>query len=84
MSATTARTRTLAVVLAGGAGSRMGSLTERRAKPALPFGGTKGSSYGPKEQGKYAAEFYTQVKTITARWPTGIRAGAEFVMPTMK
>ena len=40
MSATTARTRTLAVVLAGGAGSRMGALTERRAKPALPFGGT--------------------------------------------
>jgi len=34
-----ARTRTLAVVLAGGAGSRMGPLTERRAKPALPFGG---------------------------------------------
>ena len=33
------RTRTLAVVLAGGAGSRMGPLTETRAKPALPFGG---------------------------------------------
>ena len=33
------RTRTLAVVLAGGAGSRMGPLTERRAKPALGFGG---------------------------------------------
>jgi glucose-1-phosphate adenylyltransferase len=29
----------LAIVLAGGAGSRMGALTERRAKPALPFGG---------------------------------------------
>jgi len=28
----------------------------------VPFGGTKGSSYGPKEQGRYAAEFYTQVK----------------------
>lgn len=28
----------------------------------VPFGGTKGSSYGPKEQGKYAAEFFTQVK----------------------
>ena len=28
----------------------------------VPFGGTKGSSYGPKEQGTYAAEFYTQVK----------------------
>ncbi|MBW3650763.1 MAG: NTP transferase domain-containing protein [Actinobacteria bacterium] len=34
------RARTLAVVLAGGAGSRMGKLTERRAKPALRFGGS--------------------------------------------
>ncbi|OCJ16181.1 aldehyde dehydrogenase [Rhizobium sp. AC44/96] len=29
----------------------------------VPFGGRKGSSYGPREQGKYAAEFYTIVKT---------------------
>jgi acyl-CoA reductase-like NAD-dependent aldehyde dehydrogenase len=29
----------------------------------VPFGGRKGSSYGPREQGKYAAEFYTTVKT---------------------
>ncbi|PYE87592.1 aldehyde dehydrogenase family protein [Phyllobacterium leguminum] len=29
----------------------------------VPFGGRKGSSYGPREQGKYAAEFYTVVKT---------------------
>jgi acyl-CoA reductase-like NAD-dependent aldehyde dehydrogenase len=28
----------------------------------VPFGGTKGSSFGPKEQGRYAVEFYTQVK----------------------
>lgn len=28
-----------------------------------PFGGRKGSSYGPREQGRYAAEFYTTVKT---------------------
>src|SRR5690606_27147375 len=28
----------------------------------VPFGGTKGSSYGPREQGKYAAEFFTTVK----------------------
>lgn len=34
----------------------------------VPFGGRKGSSYGPREQGRYAAEFYTTVKTayITA------------------
>jgi alpha-ketoglutaric semialdehyde dehydrogenase len=29
----------------------------------VPFGGRKGSSYGPREQGKYAAEFFTVVKT---------------------
>ncbi|CAN7717925.1 aldehyde dehydrogenase family protein [Phyllobacterium sp. LjRoot231] len=29
----------------------------------VPFGGRKGSSYGPREQGKFAAEFYTTVKT---------------------
>ncbi|MFH7042896.1 aldehyde dehydrogenase family protein [Paucibacter sp. JuS9] len=29
----------------------------------VPFGGRKGSSYGPREQGSYAAEFFTSVKT---------------------
>ena len=29
----------------------------------VPFGGRKGSSYGSREQGKYAVEFYTTVKT---------------------
>jgi aldehyde dehydrogenase (NAD+) len=29
----------------------------------VPFGGRKGSSYGPREQGAYAKEFYTIVKT---------------------
>jgi acyl-CoA reductase-like NAD-dependent aldehyde dehydrogenase len=29
----------------------------------VPFGGRKASSYGPREQGRYAAEFYTIVKT---------------------
>ncbi|MDQ3679490.1 MAG: sugar phosphate nucleotidyltransferase [Actinomycetota bacterium] len=33
------RARTLALILAGGTGSRMGALTQARAKPALPFGG---------------------------------------------
>jgi malonate-semialdehyde dehydrogenase (acetylating) / methylmalonate-semialdehyde dehydrogenase len=27
--------------------------------------------------------FYTKQKAVTSRWPTGIRAGAEFKMPTM-
>ena len=29
----------------------------------VPFGGRKGSSYGSREQGRYAVEFYTSVKT---------------------
>lgn len=29
----------------------------------VPFGGRKGSSYGPREQGRHAEEFYTTVKT---------------------
>lgn len=32
--------KTLALILAGGAGSRLGALTEKRAKPALPFAGS--------------------------------------------
>jgi aldehyde dehydrogenase (NAD+) len=31
--------------------------------PHVPFGGRKASSYGPRGQGSYAAEFYTTVKT---------------------
>src|SRR5207302_8546948 len=30
----------------------------------VPFGGVKGSSYGSREQGAYAVEFYTRVKTV--------------------
>ena len=30
----------------------------------VPFGGVKGSNYGPREQGSYAKEFYTLVKTV--------------------
>ena len=36
--------QTLAVVLAGGRGSRLGPLTDIRAKPAVPFGGNSASS----------------------------------------
>jgi malonate-semialdehyde dehydrogenase (acetylating)/methylmalonate-semialdehyde dehydrogenase len=28
--------------------------------------------------------FYTKTKTVTARWPSGIKDGADFVIPTMK
>src|SRR4029077_20872171 len=41
----------------------------------VPFGGSKGSSYGPREQGRYAAEFFTTVKTAyTAPGSPGRRA----------
>ena len=33
----------------------------------VPFGGRKASSYGPREQGRYAAEFYTTIKTSYVR-----------------
>lgn len=48
------------------------------------FGGWKASLFGDHHMhGPEGVRFYTKLKTITARWPTGIRAGAEFVMPTM-
>ncbi|BAI74766.1 methylmalonate-semialdehyde dehydrogenase (plasmid) [Azospirillum sp. B510] len=49
------------------------------------FGGWKGSLFGDHHMhGPEGVRFYTRLKTITSRWPTGIRAGADFVMPTMK
>ena len=45
------------------AGMVMVNLPTAGVDPHVPFGGRKGSSYGPREQGRYAAEFYTQVKT---------------------
>ena len=49
------------------------------------FGGWKHSLFGDHHvHGAEGVRFYTRLKTVTARWPTGIRAGAEFVMPTMR
>jgi malonate-semialdehyde dehydrogenase (acetylating) / methylmalonate-semialdehyde dehydrogenase len=49
------------------------------------FGGWKASLFGDHHMhGSEGVRFYTKLKTITTRWPTGIRAGADFVMPTMK
>ncbi len=49
------------------------------------FGGWKRSLFGDVHMhGMEGVHFYTKLKTITSRWPTGIRAGAEFHMPTMK
>jgi malonate-semialdehyde dehydrogenase (acetylating) / methylmalonate-semialdehyde dehydrogenase len=49
------------------------------------FGGWKDSLFGDHHiHGPEGVRFYTRYKAITQRWPKGIRAGAEFVMPTMK
>jgi malonate-semialdehyde dehydrogenase (acetylating)/methylmalonate-semialdehyde dehydrogenase len=49
------------------------------------FGGWKRSLFGDHFMyGPEGVRFFTHLKTITSRWPTGIRSGAEFVMPTMK
>ncbi len=49
------------------------------------FGGWKRSVFGA--HGIYGPEgvhFYTRLKTVTARWPAGIKSGAEFSFPSQK
>ncbi len=49
------------------------------------FGGWKRSLFGDMYvHGAEGVRFYTKLKTVTSRWPTGIREGAEFVIPTMR
>jgi malonate-semialdehyde dehydrogenase (acetylating) / methylmalonate-semialdehyde dehydrogenase len=49
------------------------------------FGGWKRSGFGDLNQhGPDSIHFYTRTKTVTARWPSGVKEGAEFVIPTMK
>ncbi|MBP1853565.1 CoA-acylating methylmalonate-semialdehyde dehydrogenase [Rhizobium halophytocola] len=49
------------------------------------FGGWKSSSFGDLNQhGTDSIRFWTRTKTVTSRWPSGIKDGAEFVMPVMK
>ncbi len=48
------------------------------------FGGWKRSGFGDLNQhGPDAFRFYTKTKTVTSRWPSGIKEGASFVIPTM-
>ena len=47
------------------------------------FGGWKASLFGDHHvYGPEGVRFYTRLKAVTSRWPTSIRAGAQFVMPT--
>jgi malonate-semialdehyde dehydrogenase (acetylating)/methylmalonate-semialdehyde dehydrogenase len=49
------------------------------------FGGWKRSGFGDLNQhGPDSIRFYTKTKTVTARWPSGTKEGAEFVIPTMR
>jgi malonate-semialdehyde dehydrogenase (acetylating)/methylmalonate-semialdehyde dehydrogenase len=49
------------------------------------FGGWKRSGFGDLNQhGPDSVRFYTKTKTVTARWPSGTKEGAEFAIPTMK
>ena len=48
------------------------------------FGGWKASVFGDLNQhGPDSIRFWTRTKTVTSRWPTGIREGAEFQIPVM-
>jgi malonate-semialdehyde dehydrogenase (acetylating)/methylmalonate-semialdehyde dehydrogenase len=49
------------------------------------FGGWKRSLFGALHvHGPDGVRFYTRLKTVTSRWPTSRREGAQYVMPTMK
>jgi malonate-semialdehyde dehydrogenase (acetylating)/methylmalonate-semialdehyde dehydrogenase len=49
------------------------------------FGGWKRSGFGDLNQhGPDSVRFYTKTKTVTSRWPSGVKDGAEFVIPTMR
>ena len=49
------------------------------------FGGWKRSLFGDHAvYGPEGVRFYTRLKTVTARWPTGIRSGPEFNFPSLK
>ena len=49
------------------------------------FGGWKSSSFGDLNQhGPDSIRFYTKTKTVTSRWPSGTKEGAQFSIPTMR
>jgi malonate-semialdehyde dehydrogenase (acetylating) / methylmalonate-semialdehyde dehydrogenase len=49
------------------------------------FGGWKRSGFGDLNQhGPDSIRFYTRTKTVTSRWPSGTKEGAQFSIPTMR
>ena len=56
-----------------------GAIVQRQS-----FGGWKRSGFGDLNQhGPDSIRFYTKTKTVTSRWPSGVKDGAEFSIPTM-
>ena len=50
----------------------------------ITFGGWTRSCFGDLYQhASDSIRFYTKTKTITSRWPSGVKEGAEFSIPTM-
>jgi malonate-semialdehyde dehydrogenase (acetylating)/methylmalonate-semialdehyde dehydrogenase len=48
------------------------------------FGGWKRSAFGDLNQhGPDSIRFYTKTKTVTSRWPSGVKEGASFTIPVM-
>ena len=53
--------------------------------PITPSAAGRGSGFGDLNQhGPDSIRFYTKTKTVTSRWPSGVKEGAEFSIPTMK
>ncbi len=49
------------------------------------FGGWKRSLFGDHHMhGPEGVRFYTRAKYVTTRWPSGLRGGAEYIVPTLK
>ncbi|MEU3307001.1 CoA-acylating methylmalonate-semialdehyde dehydrogenase [Nocardiopsis sp. NPDC055551] len=49
------------------------------------FGGWKRSGFGDLNQhGPDSIRFYTRTKTVTSRWPSGVKEGAEFTIPVVR
>ncbi len=53
-------------------------------RPTIPFGGWKRSLFGDHAiYGPEGVHFYTRLKTVTSRWPDGIKSGAVYTFPTV-
>ena len=60
----------------------VGVQTTIRTVRVLRLGGWKRSGFGDLNQhGPDAVRFYTKTKTVTSRWPSGTKEGAEFITP---